>query len=146
LTLTSTRYNIGMSDTPIKVQFWSDYTIKHPTFTGCLIDKDNDKAWFKNGEYHRTNGPAIECANGSKVWWFKNGEYHRTDGPACEFDNGYKEWWLNGKYHRTDGPAVEYADGSKEWYLKGKELTEQEHRSLVRQMKMKLLDIGQHSL
>ena len=28
--------------------------------------------------------------------WYKNGEYHREDGPARIF-NGYKSWWLDGK-------------------------------------------------
>ena len=84
---------------PIKVKYWYRYIRKHPSFTGCLINGDNSKAWFKNGEYHR------------------------EDGPAFEFANGSKQWRLNGTY-----------------------LTEQDHRLKVRQMKLKLLDIDQHSL
>ena len=37
-----------------------------------------------------------ECSDGSKVWWL-NGEYHRTDGPAIEASDGTKVWWLNDK-------------------------------------------------
>jgi hypothetical protein len=88
-----------MSVKPIKVKYWHTYIVEHPKFTGCLIDKDKDIGWFKNGEHHRENGPSRE-----------------------------------------------YTDGTKTWYLNGKYLTEQEHRIAVRQMKMKLLDIGQHSL
>ena len=37
-----------------------------------------------------------ENADGSKVWWL-NGEYHRTDGPAIEWPDGTKAWYLNDK-------------------------------------------------
>ena len=111
-----------MSTEPIKVKWRPTHLKKHPNFTGCLIDEDDDIAWYKNGKCHRENGPALELASGSKAW-FKNGN--------C---------------HRENGPAVEYADGDKRWYLYGKEYAEQEHRIAMRHMKLKLLDIDQHSL
>ena len=77
------------------------------------------KEWYLNGKLHRTDGPAIERPDGTK-YWYLNGKTHRTDGPAVEYANGIKEWWVNGKLHRTDGPAIEYADGTKYWYLNGK--------------------------
>ena len=58
----------------------------------------------------------VEHTNGSK-YWYKNGKYHRTDGPAVEYTDGGKSWYLNGKLHRADGPAVEYPNGEKSWYL-----------------------------
>ena len=125
-------------DTPIKVESWSEYVRKHPSFIGCLIDKYNTKAWFKNGEIHREDGPAVE-SDGSK-WWYLNGERHRENGPAIEHDDGDKSWYLNGVLHRTDGPAVELSNGYKEWYLNDEELSEQEHRKRVRHIKLKLLD------
>jgi hypothetical protein len=64
-----------------------------------------------------------------KEWWL-NGKLHRTDGPAVERADGMKEWWLNGKLHRTDGPAVERADGMKMWWLNGKQVS---WRDLYRQ-------------
>ena len=67
-----------------------------------VIDKDGNKHWYKEGEYHRDDGPAVENANGAKSW--------------------YKE----GELHRDDGPAIEWANGDKEWYKEGKELTEEE--------------------
>ena len=86
---------------------------------------DGSKYWILNGEFHRTDGPAIEYFNGTKSW-FINGNYHRTDGPAVEYADGEKLWYLNGELHRTDGPAIEYPDGTKCWYLNGKEYSEAE--------------------
>ena len=60
---------------------------------------------------------------GDKVWYL-NGNFHREDGPAIECANGDKAWLLMGNYHREDGPAIEYADGDKSWYLMGKYLSE----------------------
>jgi len=88
---------------PIKVKYWCDYIDKHPKFTGCLINKYNDVAWYKNGKRHREDGlPAIEYGNGHKEW-FKKGFVHREDGhPAIEFANGYKEWWLNDMRYNSE--------------------------------------------
>jgi hypothetical protein len=35
-------------------------------------------------------------SDGTK-YWYKNGELHREDGPAIKYPNGYTERWLNGK-------------------------------------------------
>ena len=53
---------------------------------------------------------------------YKNdkGQYHRTDGPATEWADGTKEWFCMGMLHRVDGPAREYDDGEKEWWCMGK--------------------------
>jgi len=51
-----------------------------------------------------------------------NGKLHRTDGPAIEDADGDKRWYLNGKLHRTDGPAIEYSNGNKEWHLNGEQV------------------------
>ena len=63
----------------------------------CKIDKDGNKEWFLNGEYHREDGPAIEFANGNKAWYL-HGKYHREDGPAFEGYPGYigiyQKWYL----------------------------------------------------
>ena len=91
----------------------------------CKIDSAGNKLCYLNGKYHRTDGPAIEYADGDKCW-FLNGKRHRTDGPAIEYPNGNKYWYLNDKLHRTDGPAIEYASGSKYWYINGIEYSEEE--------------------
>ena len=64
-------------------------------------------------------------SNGDK-YWYRNGDFHRDDGPAIECANGDKHWYQNDQRHRTDGPAIEYANGVKYWYLNGKKLTESE--------------------
>ena len=72
----------------------------------------------------------VEYANGSR-YWLLNGEFHRTDGPAVELFNGTKHWYLNGEFHRTDGPAIEYANGTKFWYVNGEYYTKEEHFQYV---------------
>ena len=59
------------------------------------------------------------------------GQLHRTDGPAIEWADGTKWWYQNGLLHRTDGPAVELADGGRVWYINGEELSEDEFNQLV---------------
>ena len=80
----------------IKCTSWDSYIKEHPSFTGCLIDKDNDKSYYLNGQRHKIDGPAIEWINGYKEYYI-NGQKHRIDGPAVEDTNGYKVWYLNGK-------------------------------------------------
>jgi len=36
--------------------------------------------------------------NGYVVWLNEQGQRHRTDGPAVEYANGVLEWWKNGKF------------------------------------------------
>jgi len=74
-------------------------------------------------------------------YWYLNGEYHRTDGPAIEFKHGEKHWFLNGKQHRTDGPAIEYNNGTKYWYINGNELSEKEYLQITRKKKLELLGL-----
>ncbi|MDE1834907.1 MAG: hypothetical protein KGH64_06240, partial [Candidatus Micrarchaeota archaeon] len=70
-------------------------------------------AWYLNGQCHRTDGPAVEYANGDKYWCL-NDQCHRADGPAIEYANGTKEWWLDGK---LVGRLVE--GNRKEYYING---------------------------
>jgi len=89
----------------------------------CKTDKWGDKEWkTENGALHRSDGPAVEKFNGTKMW-YKDGKLHREDGPAFVSKDGNKHWFLNGIRHREDGPAVEFEDGTKFWVLDGKELT-----------------------
>lgn len=63
------------------------------------------------------------------TFWFKNGELHRTNGPAAVYSDGHKEWWQNGSPHRIDGPAIEDPSGQKAWYLDRKEMTKDEWKN-----------------
>ena len=79
------------------------------------------------------DGSAYECWRGNQIWVL-NGNYHRTDGPAVIYPNGYQAWYLNGKRHRTDGPAVIYGNGAQRWCLNDKEMTEKEHAKAIQQL------------
>jgi hypothetical protein len=68
-------------------------------YTGIAESSNGNKWWFKEGKYHREDGPAVEYPNGTKCW-YKNGKLHREDGPAYDSPTGYKESWIEGKqYH-----------------------------------------------
>jgi hypothetical protein len=64
--------------------------------------------------------------NGNKNWYNEKGQYHREDGPAIEYANGYKVWYKGGRCHRVDGPAVEHITGDKDYYLDGVKHSEEE--------------------
>jgi hypothetical protein len=64
--------------------------------------------------------PIMTTDSTGNKFWTMNGDYHRTDGPAAEWADGDNYWWLNDRIHRTDGPAIEEADGNKQWYLNGR--------------------------
>jgi hypothetical protein len=100
----------------------------------------NDRIVYKNrlGQYHRTDGPAVEHNNGNK-WWYINGQIHRTDGPAIEYNDGTKSWVINGKKHREDGPAIEWSDGYKMWYLNDIRYSEEKYQHELIKIKLKRL-------
>ena len=105
-------------------------TIRHRVGGPAIEFANGTKVWYQNDQLHRTDGPAVEYVDGGKEWWL-NGNIHRTDGPAFEHGDGTKIWCLNGLRHRTDGPAVECASGAKEWWLNGEEVTYEEHTHRV---------------
>ena len=86
---------------------------------GPAIENSKNKtwSWYLNGELHRTDGPA--CNHFDTKEWYQYGKLHHTDGPAIEFLNGCKHWYINGILHRLDGPAIEWLDGTKQWYING---------------------------
>ena len=52
--------------------------------------------YFKDGLFHRDDGPAVVESNGSQAW-YQYGEYHRNDGPAIIYPNGFQAWYQHGK-------------------------------------------------
>ena len=51
--------------------------------------------------------------------WYKNGEFHRDDGPAVIWNNGSQLWYKDGILCRENGPAVIYKDGTQHWIKNG---------------------------
>ena len=97
----------------------------HRTDGPAIERADGGRFWYVDGQLHRTDGPACEVDD-DRQWWV-NGQLHRTDGPAIEIANGYRAWFLHGQRHRSDGPAVERADGSKEWWVDGMRYMPDDH-------------------
>ena len=98
------------------------------------VDKRGTRRYYNTaGQLHRTDGPAIEWANGHK-FWYQNGIRHRVGGPAIEYADGEQWWYQNNQLHRTDGPAIEYADGTKEWWVNGQRVTEEEFNQAVKSL------------
>ena len=54
----------------------------------------------------------IETDNqGNKYFKNDKGQLHRTDGPAVEYADGYKQWWIC----RIKLPEKEFDYWSKDW-------------------------------
>ena len=52
----------------------------------CTIDKNGDKYWRNSkGQYHRTNGPAVEHANGTEEYWYKGKRISKKKYYSNEF-------------------------------------------------------------
>jgi len=91
-------------------------------YTGIALFHSHEgkicKEWYRNGELHRADGPAIIHEDGPKSWW-RHGELHRVKGPAIEYTDGTREWYLKGKLHRVGGPAIERVNNTNEWWFEG---------------------------
>jgi hypothetical protein len=69
-----------------------------------LMPVSGSKTWYnKDYNRNRVDGPAYENTHGTKEW-YKNGEFHRFDGPALVskafFDDGERiveHWFIDGK-------------------------------------------------
>ena len=80
-----------------------------------VVDAKGNIHWLCGLRKHRTDGPAVEWANGTKEW-YQDDLRHRIDGAAIEYANGSKEWWQHGQRHRVDGPAITDTNGNQWWY------------------------------
>jgi hypothetical protein len=101
---------------PAGVRQWRVGTVLHRT-DGPAIERANGHTeWCYNGVLHRPDGPAITKWHGGTEWWF-NGHLHRGDGPAIESTRDTEEWWVHGKRHRIDGPAEQGTYVVPRWYL-----------------------------
>ena len=94
----------------------------HRTDGPAIIHADGSQFWYRNDQLHRTDSPAVIGADGTRAW-YRDGQLHRTDGPAVIFANGAQQWRCNGKVHRIDGPAEIEANGDQAWCIKGHYIT-----------------------
>ena len=74
-------------------------------------------AWYQDGKKHRDNDLPAEI---SDTWhkYYKHGDLHRDNGPAV-ITNAYIIYYKHGNRHRADGPAVIYQHGTVEYYIDG---------------------------
>lgn len=73
----------------------------------------------------------IDRATEGTFYLDDDGNYHRTDGPAIVWKSGSLEWYINGHRHRLDGPSYIGFDGLLEWYIDGVPLTKEEFEARV---------------
>jgi hypothetical protein len=76
---------------------------------------------------------------GNKEWYSsKTSLLSRLDGPAIERANGDRLWYLDGMLHRLDGPAVEI-DGKNFWFINDKKIKCKNNDDFLRIIKLKNL-------
>jgi hypothetical protein len=63
---------------------------------GLHVDEAGSQEWWKDGNLHREDGPAVVGWGGGEMWYHK-GMIHRLNGPAVFYRDGTHEWWLNDK-------------------------------------------------
>ena len=110
------------------------FNIRNREYEMCFrkIETKDRTIYYKlDGNYHRSDGPAITYNNSSESWYF-NGKLHRLDGPAMIRKNYCNIWYKNGKLHRIDGPAIEhYKDDMKkynQWFINGKRILKENEK------------------
>ena len=105
-----TRYIQNMFDIPFWGHIFDKWRKNRVGNTYGVIYPDGYKEWFKDGMYHREDGPAVIHPDGQKEW-YQNDCLHRLDGPAVIYSNGYKEWFINGFRYNE----VKFKDEVKLW-------------------------------
>ena len=116
-------------------QMWEDWW-------GLRGDTPKDVVYCREGTegrkriFHRIFGPAHISRRFDFEAWYKEGEFHREDGPAYRHKNN-KYWLLNGKLHRLDGPAVDAKGHPKEYWINGQQLSPKEYKKEIARRKRK---------
>ena len=67
-----------------------------------------------------TGHPVKPRAGENERWENDEGQLHRDGGPALEHADGDRVWYQNGQPHRDGKPALECSDGTRAWYLRGR--------------------------
>jgi hypothetical protein len=83
-----------------------------------------DEYWNLSLEERKNFTGIVKWGNGD-ISHYKNGLYHREDGPARIFPDFYLEWWNEGLLHNLIGPAVVYPNGNKGYFIHGNKSTKE---------------------
>jgi hypothetical protein len=83
-----------------------------------------------SGKRHRLYGPAYISELYDIRVWYKDGEYHREGGPAVQHKNNMY-WYQEGKLHRLDGPAVITGSGPKQYWIEGRKYSPKEYKKEI---------------
>lgn len=84
----------------------------------------------KEGKRHRLFGPAYISEVYDMEIWYKDGEYHREDGPAIRHKGTF--WWFKeGKPHNLYGPAVIAGGEPARYYIEGVKLSPKEYKKEI---------------
>jgi hypothetical protein len=89
----------------------------------------------KHFEKNARNGLRV-LKNGARKW-YRHGQLHRIDGPAVEFPDGSVSWYFKGKLHRDGGPAIVHDNGYEAWYRHGMQMTDDQVFALLRLLRQR---------
>lgn len=103
----------------MKVIIVKTFFLLYNKFTGVIIENNETISFFKNGKYHRKNGPAY--ISSESVEWHANGLVHRECGPAIIWQDGRKYWWFKENCYGIDNDF-----NIETWKEKVKELKREE--------------------
>ena len=82
-----------------------------------------DKKFYDGLHVPRTFTGVGLMKNGFFIAYYKEGEFHREDGPAVIYNDGTTfDWHLHGKLHRLDGPAMDWTN-IKSYAIHGREIS-----------------------
>ena len=56
----------------VNTKYYFEYIQQHPNFTGYILD--GDEIWYRDGRWHREDGPAVIRVDGSYILWYIDGE------------------------------------------------------------------------
>jgi hypothetical protein len=72
-----------------------------------LVLNVTDQLYYETSKY--TTLCQGKYYDGCGTYYFKDGKFHRDDGPACVVDNFSKAWWFDGVFvHNTIGSECEF--------------------------------------
>jgi len=111
----------------MKVISIKKFYLYYKSYTGIVINNNDYISFYKNGFFHRKNGPAFYDLERGIKEWYKHNLIHREDGPAAEYSNGHKVWWFKHKwYGEKDAFTIET------WKEKVKELKHEERLEIFK--------------